>query len=136
MPQMLTNDSNQNVMLVNKWVAEKTNGKITHLVDEVDPSTMLVLLNAVYFNSKCYSVISYLLIYEGFRCVPLCVPLCRTGKWKMIFESMNKQAEFTKFSGEVKKVFALFSSKYKLAMSYNKKIKAQVSVTTIHKCRK
>ncbi|KAA0714192.1 Plasma protease C1 inhibitor [Triplophysa tibetana] len=97
-PQMLTNDSNQNMKLVNKWVAEKTNGKITHLVDEVDPSSLFVLLNAVYFNSK----------------------------WKMVFEPMNKQVQFTKFSGEEKNVAALYSSKYKLAMSYNTKLKAQV----------
>ncbi|KAI7798120.1 plasma protease C1 inhibitor precursor, partial [Triplophysa rosa] len=97
-PQMLTNDSNQNVKLINKWVAEKTNEKITHLVDEVDPSSLFVLLNAVYFNSK----------------------------WKMVFDSMSKQAEFTKFSGEEKNVSSLYSSKYKLAMSYNKKLKAQV----------
>ncbi|XP_051508903.1 plasma protease C1 inhibitor-like isoform X2 [Myxocyprinus asiaticus] len=97
-PQELTNDSDHNVKLINNWVAEKTNNKITELVDEVDPFTLFVLLNAVYFN----------------------------GKWKMVFESMNKQEEFTKFSGEVVDVETLYSSKYKLVMSYNKNLKAEV----------
>lgn len=35
---------------INQWVTEKTNGKISKLLDEVDPSTSLVLLNAVYFK--------------------------------------------------------------------------------------
>lgn len=97
-PQNLTSDSDLNAKLINKWVEEKTHGKITHLVDEVDPSTMFVLVNAVYFNSK----------------------------WKMVFESMNKKANFTKFSDEVENVPCLFSSKYKLAINYIQNLQAQV----------
>lgn len=52
MPEKLTNDSNQNVILINQWVAKKTNNKITELIDYVDPDTSFVLLNAVYFNGK------------------------------------------------------------------------------------
>lgn len=51
-PQQLTNDSVLNVKLINDWVAEKTNNKITELIKEVDPYTGFVLLNAVYFNGK------------------------------------------------------------------------------------
>ncbi|XP_055023927.2 plasma protease C1 inhibitor [Misgurnus anguillicaudatus] len=97
-PQKLTGDSDLNAKLINKWVEQKTHGKITHLVDDVDPSTMFVLVNAVYFNSK----------------------------WKMVFESMNKMAEFTKFSDEVENVPCLFSSKYKLGISYIQNLQAQV----------
>ncbi|XP_051964810.1 plasma protease C1 inhibitor-like [Xyrauchen texanus] len=97
-PQKLTNDSNLNVNLINNWVADKTNHKITELVDEVDPSTMFVLINAVYFN----------------------------GKWKMFFDPTNKREAFTKLSGEVVNVETLYSPKYKLVMSYNKKLKAEV----------
>uniref|UniRef100_A0A8C2EY34 Serpin peptidase inhibitor, clade G (C1 inhibitor), member 1 n=1 Tax=Cyprinus carpio TaxID=7962 RepID=A0A8C2EY34_CYPCA len=53
-------------------VAQKTNKKITKLIDSVDPATSFVLLNAVYFN----------------------------GKWKTVFEFSNKQENFMKFSGE------------------------------------
>lgn len=35
---------------VNQWVNEKTHGKITELVDDLDESTRLVLLNAIYFK--------------------------------------------------------------------------------------
>ncbi len=35
---------------LNDWVAEKTNDKITEIVDEIDPETILYLINAIYFK--------------------------------------------------------------------------------------
>nr|AII97888.1 BLTX522 [Nephila pilipes] len=35
---------------INAWVKEKTNGKIEKLLDRLSPSTVMVLLNAVYFK--------------------------------------------------------------------------------------
>lgn len=35
---------------VNNWVSEKTNGKIDTLIKELDPSNILIMLNAVYFK--------------------------------------------------------------------------------------
>ena len=35
---------------VNSWVNEKTHGKITKMLDELDPNTVMILLNAVYFK--------------------------------------------------------------------------------------
>lgn len=35
---------------INAWVAEKTNGKIPKIVDEIDSSTILFLINAIYFK--------------------------------------------------------------------------------------
>ena len=35
---------------VNDWCAEKTHGKITEILDELDPATVMLLLNAVYFK--------------------------------------------------------------------------------------
>ncbi|KAK7145705.1 hypothetical protein R3I93_013442 [Phoxinus phoxinus] len=98
MPQKLTNDSDLNVKLINDWVADKTNKKITQLITEVDPSTSFVLLNAVYFN----------------------------GKWKTVFESTNKWEKFTTFSDQAKDVPTLYSSKYSLQMGYFKHLKAEV----------
>ncbi|XP_067270303.1 plasma protease C1 inhibitor [Pseudorasbora parva] len=97
-PQKLTNDSDLNVKLINDWVADKTNKKITDLIEEVDSSTSFVLLNAVYFN----------------------------GKWKTVFESTNKWEKFTMFSDQTKDVMTLYSSKYNLQMGYIKNLKADV----------
>ena len=35
---------------INRWVSEKTNGKIDHIVDQIDPSSILFLINAIYFK--------------------------------------------------------------------------------------
>ncbi|KAJ8410940.1 hypothetical protein AAFF_G00179750 [Aldrovandia affinis] len=99
-PVKLTNDSEQNVKLVNDWVAEKTNQKITGLMDSVPPSTLLMLINTVYFN----------------------------GKWKTMFEKKPKHASFLTLSGDIISVPVLYSSKYKLAQRYSADVKAQVAV--------
>jgi len=36
---------------VNEWCAEKTHGKITEILDELNPNTLMLLLNAVYFKA-------------------------------------------------------------------------------------
>ena len=35
---------------INQWVSEKTNGKIDKIVDQIDPSSILFLINAIYFK--------------------------------------------------------------------------------------
>ncbi|KAG8177425.1 hypothetical protein JTE90_026210 [Oedothorax gibbosus] len=40
------------VKKVNGWVGEKTNNMITNLLDSLDPSTVMVLVNAVYFKGS------------------------------------------------------------------------------------
>ena len=37
---------------INSWVAEKTKGKIARIVDNIDPQSILFLINAIYFNGK------------------------------------------------------------------------------------
>ncbi|XP_042901042.1 iripin-2 isoform X2 [Parasteatoda tepidariorum] len=44
------NESGKAVQQANDWVKEKTNGMIPQLLDSLDPSTVMVLLNAVYFK--------------------------------------------------------------------------------------
>jgi serpin B len=39
----------QSVKDINSWVSDKTNGKIPAIIQELDPLTRLVILNAVYF---------------------------------------------------------------------------------------
>ena len=35
---------------INRWVSDKTEGKIDSIIDELDPNDVMVLLNAVYFK--------------------------------------------------------------------------------------
>nr|KAF6467676.1 serpin family G member 1 [Rousettus aegyptiacus] len=51
-PQVLGNDSNANLELVNAWVAEKTNQKISQILDSLPSDTRLILLNTIYLNAK------------------------------------------------------------------------------------
>ncbi|XP_042532260.1 plasma protease C1 inhibitor [Dipodomys spectabilis] len=51
-PRVLSNDSDANLELINTWVAENTNHKISQLLDSLPSDTRLVLLNAVYLNAK------------------------------------------------------------------------------------
>ena len=37
---------------VNEWCSEKTHGKITEILDELNPATVMLLLNAVYFRGE------------------------------------------------------------------------------------
>ncbi len=40
------------VDLINSWVAIKTHGKIDQIVDQIDPSLVMFLINAIYFNGN------------------------------------------------------------------------------------
>ncbi len=37
---------------INRWVSEKTNGKITQIIDKIDPQKVMFLINAVYFKGQ------------------------------------------------------------------------------------
>lgn len=37
---------------INSWVADKTKGKISKIVDSIDPHSILFLINAIYFKGK------------------------------------------------------------------------------------
>ena len=45
-------DELKNVNQVNDWVKEKTNKKITKIIDNLDPSCVMVILNALYFHDN------------------------------------------------------------------------------------
>ena len=42
----------KNVNQVNKWCDKKTHGKISKIIDQLDPATYLLVLNAVYFKGE------------------------------------------------------------------------------------
>lgn len=38
------------VKTINEWVSDMTHGKIDEIIDAIDPTTMMILINAIYFN--------------------------------------------------------------------------------------
>ena len=42
--------ANSDLAAINKWVSEKTNGKIEKILSKLDPRSVCVILNAVYFK--------------------------------------------------------------------------------------
>lgn len=40
------------VRTINEWAARNTNGRITEVIDAIDPDYMMFLMNAIYFNGK------------------------------------------------------------------------------------
>lgn len=38
------------VRIINNWVSSHTHGKIEEIIDSIDPATMMILINAIYFN--------------------------------------------------------------------------------------
>ncbi|XP_072379487.1 alaserpin-like isoform X2 [Diabrotica undecimpunctata] len=85
--------------LMNSWVEEKTNNRITNLIDpqNLNPSTVIVLINALYFS----------------------------GKWKNPFSPMNTaKRTFYNSPAESKKITTMYTesiAKY----AYNEKLKAK-----------
>jgi serpin B len=45
-------DNPRSIGIINGWVDEKTHHKIPEIVDEIDASSVMFLINAVYFNGK------------------------------------------------------------------------------------
>jgi len=67
----------KSVEIINKWVDEKTNGKIPSIINAISPQDLIFIINAIYFN----------------------------GKWEMQFDkSKTKDEIFHTFSGTNKKV--------------------------------
>lgn len=42
--------NNQSVGIINRWVSQKTDGKINQIIDSIDKENILFLINAVYFK--------------------------------------------------------------------------------------
>ena len=45
-------DPLESVEQVNQWCSEKTHGKIDHIIDELHPYVLMMILNAVYFKGE------------------------------------------------------------------------------------
>ncbi|XP_034544718.1 plasma protease C1 inhibitor [Notolabrus celidotus] len=98
-PARLLETNENNTQMINSWVANKTNNKITHLVDFVSPNTQLMLLNAVSFS----------------------------GQWTVKFDQKPKKGLFTKLDGDMVNVPLLYHMKYMMAMAHSDELGAQVA---------
>ncbi|XP_035992512.1 plasma protease C1 inhibitor-like [Fundulus heteroclitus] len=98
-PTKLLESSEENTRMINLWVANKTNNKITNLISEVSPNAQLIMINAVSFS----------------------------GQWKFKFNDKPKKGLFTKFSGDMVRVPVIQSPKYQATMMYVPELKAQVA---------
>lgn len=97
-PRLLGNDSDVNVELINNWVAENTNRKITQLLDSLPSDTRLVLLNAIYLSAK----------------------------WKTTFDPTKTRKEPFHLKSSVIKVPMMTSKKYPVAHFNDPILKAKV----------
>lgn len=50
---------------INAWVSNKTHGRITHIIDELDRDTLMILVNAIYFKGKWKSSFNEDKTYKG-----------------------------------------------------------------------
>ncbi|XP_059116809.1 plasma protease C1 inhibitor [Peromyscus eremicus] len=96
-PRVLGPDGDANLELINTWVAENTNHKISQLLDSLPSDTRLVLLNAVYLSAK----------------------------WKKTFDEKNMKASFL-YKNSVIKVPMMSSKKYPMAHFSDQTLKARV----------
>ncbi|KAL1786583.1 plasma protease C1 inhibitor [Sigmodon hispidus] len=96
-PQVLGLDSDANLELINTWVAENTNHKISKLLESLPSDSRLVLLNAVYLSAK----------------------------WKKTFEQKTTKASFL-YKNSVIKVPMMSSKKYPVALFRDETLKAKV----------
>ncbi|XP_076001499.1 plasma protease C1 inhibitor [Genypterus blacodes] len=97
-PVKLLDDSEENLQMINSWVANYTNNKITSLIDDVPSDTQLLMLNAVSFN----------------------------GQWKTKFEEGAEPQLFTKLNGDLVSVPVLYELKYPAAMENIPEVLAKV----------
>lgn len=97
-PVKLWDNTEENIHMINSWVANKTKNKITELVKSVSEHAQLMLLNAVSFS----------------------------GMWTVKFNEKPMKRHFTKLNGDMVKVPALYNDKFLGSMVYAPGLKAQV----------
>ena len=70
---------------INNWCAENTNGKITEILDRLDPSNVMVLVNALYFNVPWENPFDPSLtseqVFHGLSGEPTVRMMCMTGMY-------------------------------------------------------
>uniref|UniRef100_A0A674P2C9 Thyroxine-binding globulin n=1 Tax=Takifugu rubripes TaxID=31033 RepID=A0A674P2C9_TAKRU len=70
--------SSESANTINKYVEEKTSGKIDKLVESLDPTTVMYLISYIYFKGKHLDVVRFRHVsysFESFNCQPQTVPV-------------------------------------------------------------
>ena len=84
---------------VNSWCSNKTHGKIDKILDQLDPSTLMIILNAVYFKGEWASK------FESFLTKKL--PFYNLGKEEKEIETMTQIAHFKYYEDKKVQVIEL-----------------------------
>lgn len=80
------------VKAINNWCAENTNGMIDEIIGRLDPSAVMVLVNALYFNAPWEEAFSEKLTKEAdFHGV--------TGTSKVMMMSRNDRMNYAEYNG-------------------------------------
>ena len=87
----------KSVEQVNNWCSNKTHGKIDKILDSLDPNTLMIILNAVYFKGKWYST------FDSYFTKKL--PFYNLGKEEIEIDTMTQIEHFGYY--EDKKVQAI-----------------------------
>ena len=90
-------DPLESVEQVNQWCSEKTHGKIDHIIDELDPYVLMMILNAVYFKGEWSS---RFMEYETKK-----LPFYNLGTEKIQIDTMRQISHFNYYQD--KKVQAI-----------------------------
>ena len=84
---------------VNNWCSNKTHGKINKILDQLDPSTLMIILNAVYFKGEWVSK------FKPFSTKKL--PFYNLGKEEKEIETMTQIAHFKYYEDKKVQVIEL-----------------------------
>jgi len=95
----------KNVNQVNKWCDKKTHGKISKIIDQLDPATYLLVLNAVYFKGEWINQFEKDLtkkqVFYNFNKEEKNIDTMEITKYFNYFEDSNLQAIELNFKKEV-----------------------------------
>lgn len=78
---------------INGWVAQQTQGQIEQMVDEIDPDTLLVLINAIYFKGSWTQAFDPALTSEQ--------PFTREDGSEVMVPLMQREARLAYVDGEL-----------------------------------
>ncbi len=132
-----------NLKQINEWVSEGTRGKITRILDKLDPSISLIALNAIYFKAQWLTPFKKeATILAHFQSSPYGTTTTPMMKMKHHFRYMEDEVSqwielpylnspFVLLAALPKKRFELNALEQKLSNDYVKGIEAKMKDETV-----